>query len=310
MYYSHNITILLKMCCNGGSLQMDISPPYEITQIPDKTFPINIFHVAEPNWRWVPLHWHEHLEWMIVQKGSFRVQVGTEHQDITVGDIVFVNTRQIHAAFPLEEDTELICIVFNEALIRNIQLDHTESRYIRPLLENRLTLPAIFTRDHLLSQHITFYLQQMIIEYEQSTQGSELLIKSYLLACIGWLYRMAEQDRIHVQKSNLHPSYMQPLFQHLSHHFREHISVETAANLCQLTPTYFCYLFKKTTGKTFIDYTNMLRIHEAEQLLRSGQWNISEVAYHCGFASLNYFGRVFKQYKQMSPSRWLQHIKE
>ncbi|WIM38158.1 AraC family transcriptional regulator [Paenibacillus sp. PK4536] len=286
---------------------MQLSPPYEVTQMPDKTFPINIFHVATPHWRWVPLHWHEHLEWMIVYKGSFRVQIGTEHQDITVGDIVFVNTRQIHAAFPLEEDTELICIVFNEALIRNIQLDHTESRYIRPLLENQLGLPAIFPKDHPLAKQVTFYLQQMIIEYEQSTSGSELLIKSYLLACIGWLYRIVAHDHIELPASH-QPAYMQPLFQHLSHHFRESISIETAAELCQLTPTYFCYLFKKTTGKTFIEYINMLRIHEAEQLLRSGDWNISQVAYHCGFTSLNYFGRVFKQYKQMSPSRWLKHI--
>lgn len=121
----------------------------EHTNMPDLTFPLNAFHIAEsdPNMFCIPPHWHEHLEWIVVTSGRFSVQVGAALRELTAGDCAFVNTGQLHAAFPLEPGSRLHALVFGEVLLRNHALDHTEARYIRPLLEGRLGLQSFYEKE-------------------------------------------------------------------------------------------------------------------------------------------------------------------
>src|SRR5690625_7605966 len=108
----------------------------ESTFIPDKTFPINIFFIKE-----IHIHWHEHMEWIIVKEGKACIQVDDNFFELKKGEIAFVNSKQVHAARMLERQTELIAIVFNEAIIRNSGLDHTETTYFYPFLNHHLKLP-------------------------------------------------------------------------------------------------------------------------------------------------------------------------
>lgn len=96
---------------------------------------------------------------------------------------------------------------------------------------------------------------------------------------------------------------------HLSNHFHEPLTVEEAARICCVTPNYFCHLFKKNTGKTLIEYVNMLRVHEACRLLQLRQYPVQEVAFRVGFSNLTYFGRIFKQNTSMTPSVYATRFK-
>lgn len=84
--------------------------------------------------------------------------------------------------------------------------------------------------------------------------------------------------------------------------------MEEAARICCVTPNYFCHLFKKNTGKTLIEYVNMLRVHEASRLLQLRRYSIQEVAFRVGFTGLTYFGRIFKQHTSMTPSEYASHF--
>ncbi|MGM0876518.1 MAG: helix-turn-helix domain-containing protein [Bacillota bacterium] len=72
---------------------------------------------------------------------------------------------------------------------------------------------------------------------------------------------------------------------------------------CNLSPNYLIPI-KKATGKTFIEYVNMLRFHEADQLLREEKITVIAAALKIGFTNLTSFGRVFKlkQFKTLRPS--------
>lgn len=47
-----------------------------------------------------------------------------------------------------------------------------------------------------------------------------------------------------------------------------------------------------------------MRVKRAIQLLDSGNYNISQVAYMSGFSSPQYFSRVFKELKNCTPSEY------
>lgn len=194
----------------------------------------------------------------LLKKGGGRVQIDTHFEDLFEGDAAFINTKQIHSAFPIGEDNELYAIVFNEALLRNSSLDNTETKYIIPLLNHDIGLPFFYRAE------------------ETATTRREGVI--------------------------------QPLLLHLSHHFHEPMTVKLAAQICCISPNYFCYVFKKATGKTLVEYINMLRIHEAEQLLSTRRYPIQQVALMVGYSNMTYFGRIFKKFKIQTPREYMNSL--
>jgi AraC family transcriptional regulator, transcriptional activator of pobA len=275
----------------------------EHTEIPDRTFPINIFQIRYPEPEIIPLHWHDHLEWIIITKGAYRVQVGSQFQDVYAGDVIFVNTKQIHSAFPESKDSELYAIVYNEALIRNSGLDNTEKKYILPLLTNDVRFPTYYRANQPETLMIQECLTKIIKNYLKKPLGYELLVKSNLLESIGYAFQLSEVASN--PKGNKDKGSIDPVLLHLSNHLHEPLSIGEAAKICCLSPNYFCYVFKRATGKTLTEYINMLRIHEAERLLRTHSYTVQQVAHMVGYSNLTYFGRVFKNFKNATPSELL-----
>lgn len=276
----------------------------EQTQIPDHTFPVNVFYLEGAHSRIIPPHWHEHLEWIAVRRGSFRVQVEACFEDLHAGDVAFVNTRQVHSAFPIGEDSELYAIVFNEALLRNSFLDATEAKYMLPLLQHEISLPCFFRAQQSVTDRIYASLEGMVSFFQGKMPGFELLVKSSLFAALGYAMPYMLHPR-HDSGAAKQAFVIQPLLLHLGQHFSEPITVGTAAAMCCVSPNYFCHLFKRATGKTLLEYVNLLRIHEAERLLQTGRYTIQQVALQVGYSNLTYFGRVFRKHKNMTPREYV-----
>jgi AraC-like DNA-binding protein len=89
---------------------------------------------------------------------------------------------------------------------------------------------------------------------------------------------------------------------YITEHYIDHLSIATVAAEVSLNPVYFGTLFKRETGVTFRDYLNTVRINQAENMLRAGKWNVTEVAGFCGFTDVFYFSRLFKKHKGVPPS--------
>jgi len=88
----------------------------------------------------------------------------------------------------------------------------------------------------------------------------------------------------------------------ITDNYADSLNISTVAEAVSLNPVYFGALFKKETQVTFRDYLNTIRLNQAEDMLRSGKWNVSEVAQYCGFTDVFYFSRLFKKYKGVPPS--------
>lgn len=274
----------------------------ETTFIPDQSFPIHIFHTGE-----IPVHWHDHMEWIIIKKGQARVQVDDVFVDMKPSELAMVNSKQLHSAQVLEEGTEIIAIVFNEAIIRNSGLDNTDHQYFTPYLNHELKLPN-FLKETPYAKEINESISRIVSEYQQKEKGFELMIKSEIYKIFGFVFRrfyqMEDQTHLSIRRNyNL-----SPLLNYLRMHYDEEMSLKEAADMVNLTPNHLCKVFKKVTGKTLIEYTHHLRINEAERLLIERDDPISEIAEQVGFGSITYFGRVFKRIKNMSPSERRNHL--
>jgi AraC-like DNA-binding protein len=71
---------------------------------------------------------------------------------------------------------------------------------------------------------------------------------------------------------------------------------------------YFCKIFKKETGLTFIDYLSRVRVETLKQLLLNPHKRVSEAAFEAGFQSLSQFNRVFRRIAGEAPSSFRQKL--
>jgi two-component system response regulator YesN len=82
------------------------------------------------------------------------------------------------------------------------------------------------------------------------------------------------------------------------------ISLTDMGDQVGLNPVYFSYLFKKTTGKNFIDYVLACKIAAAKAYLVQKNRKISEVASLTGFSNAKYFARKFREKEGITPSEY------
>lgn len=89
---------------------------------------------------------------------------------------------------------------------------------------------------------------------------------------------------------------------YINNNYRDSISREGLASLCNLHPDYFSKAFKYFTGKSVNDYIYELRVKEAIKLLLERKMNILDIALYIGFDSVKTFNRAFKKFTGKNPS--------
>lgn len=83
--------------------------------------------------------------------------------------------------------------------------------------------------------------------------------------------------------------------------FDKDINMAVVANHVSLNYYYFSDMFKKQTGKSFVDYLKELRIGHAKELLQNRSAKISRVSQECGYEDSRQFSRVFKELTGVTP---------
>jgi AraC-like DNA-binding protein len=79
------------------------------------------------------------------------------------------------------------------------------------------------------------------------------------------------------------------------------LGMEKVAEALNISRNYLSKQFKKETGQSFPEYLNNQRLQKAKDLLKNTTLSISEIAFQCGYNSLEYFNRVFKDREKCTP---------
>lgn len=92
--------------------------------------------------------------------------------------------------------------------------------------------------------------------------------------------------------------------EHVRQHLSESISIRDAANLGNLSRSYFCQCFHDIYHMSFLDYTHQARLDKAKELLLETNLTIQSIAREIGYDDEKYFSRFFRQRCGLSPNQY------
>jgi AraC-like DNA-binding protein len=87
-------------------------------------------------------------------------------------------------------------------------------------------------------------------------------------------------------------------------HLADRITVGAIARAANLSTRTLMRLFRKEVGATVVDFILRRRIARARQLLKQPERTCAEIAFECGFGSVQHFNRIFRRHENTSPTQW------
>jgi len=148
---------------------------------------------------------------------------------------------------------------------------------------------------------------EMLSHYNTFNEKEEVIIYSKLLELI---YTIENDSKIqlNIKHSNNNAVIIEKTFQYIEEHIAEDLSLENLAKINSLSKINFHNIFKKATEKTLRRYVEEQRIKKAINLLLTTNYNLTEIAYDCGFSSQSYFSYAFKRKMKCTPREYIRKI--
>ncbi len=234
------------------------------------------------------LHWHDCFEIELVLKGNATQVLNGESYEMSKGVLYMLNPTDFHSI--KSDGAEVYNIMFSDEL-----LDENVLQKILSIEKN-----ILFQLDEREMLSVQFLMSQMLYEFENSTEFSDLMIKNYMECLFMIIMRKCEFGQEENRKSE-NDSIRKALL-YIHSRFRENPSLVQVAEVAGFNKNYFSGLFHQATGKTYKEYINALKLEHAKKLVLTSNISITEVCYASGYSSLTNFLRVFKNNYGVSPA--------
>lgn len=263
---------------------------YENHILKDPKFPF-IFHLdtLTEGSSTVPMHWHENIEMLYFIDGSGIIACDTEQYTANVGDIVIINSNNLHWIKPITPHCKYYCLIVDKSFCDDFDI-----------FIGDITIKNII-KDSVSREYFDMIIQEMVsvrLHYKTA-------IKSYIMSLMVHLCRhyMIDKNALaKVDKAHNKVDMIKAAISYIRMHYKENLLIDEICDHIGFSKYYFCHTFKEITGKTVIDYINFLRCSYAQILLTSGKYNVSECLEACGFNNMSYFCKTYKKYMGKSPS--------
>ncbi|MDN3015422.1 AraC family transcriptional regulator [Paenibacillus sp. BSR1-1] len=247
---------------------------------------------------YIPLHWHDEFQFVLVVKGEAIFQVNEENIMVREGEGLFINSGCLHMAKDKNDSgCTYICLNVSPSFVLSQELYST---YVNPYIQATnipflLLVPKKYWANNILDSIMK--INQLIKEnppyYEIDISIHLTLIwKNLIINGIELEYEQTEMVKSQRMKQMLD-------WIHL--HFPEKILLDDIARAGQLSRSECCRYFKRILKKTPLNYVTDFRIQKSLVLLQQPDSSVTDVAYQVGFNSTSYFIDKFRKAMNMTP---------
>ena len=150
--------------------------------------------------------------------------------------------------------------------------------------------------------------KQMIQELQQCRAGYEELLAMLLRQIFIIINRQMTKER--TLKSDYLDTEMELALEYFNTNYNKDLNIDDYAASRGMSVSWFIRTFKQYAGTTPMQYIVALRITNAQMLLETTNYNVTEIGNFVGYDNPLYFSRIFKKQKGFSPSEYRKQLKK
>ncbi|MDF2484057.1 MAG: rhaS, partial [Herbinix sp.] len=260
-----------------------------------------VFHYSNTNLSGISLHHHDFYECYLFLSGDVTYLIEGKSYQLKPGDIVLINSKELHQAYVNSQDTnyERYVLWINPTFLRllsNETMDLTRC-FESPERKNVLRV------DFEWQQNMRLLINKLILMERFQGIGRELLYRAYITELMVYVNNLTfnENDRldVDVKKSNL----IDRVLDYINSHLEEDITIDALSDYTYLSKFHLSREFKKHTGTTLHRYILQKKLIAAKELILK-DIPITHVYEQCGFGDYSNFFRAFKNEYGMTPKQF------
>lgn len=237
------------------------------------------------------LHKHdEHLEIVFIVKGCGKHLIGGTKYDTKAGDILIFNPGVIHDE-TAQSNSDMVtytCGVTNlkiKGMDKNILFD--------------ISSPAVISsREY--QDIIEKSLDIMLFHVTEKTDNANEICRYLLSSLLTLIVKLPRQPNTLFFCKKL--TLIDQAKHYIETHYAERLTLQDIASRFNVSAYYLSRLFKEKTDFSPIQYLNRRRIGEAQSLLMTTNYSITQISDLVGYEDISYFSAVFSKMTGISPS--------
>ena len=253
---------------------------------------------------YTPPHWHKAVELLLFVKGKVTCNFENSSRHFKSGDLYIINSHEVH---------ETRCSP--RAVYLVVHIDPTQMLHYVPTFDQLQFSLAFDPEDTVraeafaqLKEHMTAILDR----WEDTEPDVRLERQSRLFAAAAILVRHFSQP-LAVEETRLRRNDMtrlEPLLEYIRLNHAQELPLDEAVEFMGLNKEYFCRLFKKNMGVSYLQYVYQVRTTALCRELESTEDPIGELAERHGFRDPKMLNQYFREIYGCTPSEKRKFFRE
>lgn len=271
---------------NGDVMKKEKMPEILLSETIKDT--INGIYIGSNKFKEFKLHRHDYYEFEYILRGNGSCFINKKEYKFNAGDLIFVNPLDFHEYMAYEE-ISTITVHFN---INNLDPELIDIVNINTCI-----------------MHATDKMRQCFFDLlDEKKEKREFSFLSYknLLERIVILFMRGQCINVNREL----PKGIVYAVGYINQNFSKNLGLKALSEKFGYSEAHFCRLFKKLTGKTFVEYLTNVRVMYAKNLLLGKDYTVTQICYESGFGSIRSLNRAFRDKYGCSLTEYRKNIQD
>lgn len=253
---------------------------------------------------YTPPHWHQAMELLLFVKGKVTCKFQNSTLHARPGDLYLINSHEVHETRCSRDAVYLVVHILPSAMCRYVPNFDQLNFSIRFDPENPEKAAAY--------GQLQLHMNEILRHFSEPDSVSRLELQSRLFSAADILVRYFSQS-LALEESTMRRSDMTrllPVLEYTQLHHGEDLTLDGAASTMGLNKEYFCRLFKKNMGVSYIQYLYQVRATAVCRELETSEDTIGEISERHGFKDPKMLNQYFKEIYGCTPSEKRKFFRE
>lgn len=290
-------------------------------------FPIRLYHMHIDPLSAAPLHRHHELEFVLVRKGTLRLNLSGSVEELTEGQGALINSGALHSLTG-NKACDCAYIMFTDEFIAPSGSD-ISVKYVKPIVTNSSLsyipfdgrfswqgavlddIRRVFALMSRYSGKVT-HLSPVSADlgsvesscYELEVHGLMCRVWSKIYSGLEGAVRSSISGNEYVSRRRT-----QLMIEYIHNNFSSSISLSDIAASANISKSEAARCFQSSLHISPVAYLLRYRVEMAEQLLQNSGMTIEAIGFECGFSSASYFCKMFQQLTGTTPGQFRKNNK-